>query len=362
MKTLKISILFVFILSSIIIKAQKTESVDSLIKNLSLNFAVPDLPAFNALDVEPSNLLRPSTPKDFSIVTDEFYNGTNIIIPKTIAVELAPITLMRYNKLTLNDYQKNPVLYNSRISIGTLRDSTNVSRISIGLRTTLINKGDIKNDKNLKKVMDYLRDKNKSRNEYIDKELKRLGKTDIEFANDEELQKEINASFEKIYLAKNDSLTTLIQDYKKNKLWNAEKLDVAIAFVGSSPDSIAKNIEYNSFSIWITYARPIGENGQFLIGGNVNFNKLDSVNYTNFSLPARIYVGTNEIKGFVEGQYLYKQHEKSNNAILRLGCEYNLYKGLWADFSAGMYKDFTSNSSKFISNFRLVYAIPGNFK
>lgn len=362
MKTLKVLMFSIALTSSLITKAQETVSVDSLIKNLSLNFAVPDLPAFNALDVEPGNLLRPSTPKDFSIVTDKFYNGTNIIIPKRIAVELAPITLLKYNKLTLSQYQRNPVLYNSRISIGTLRDSTNVSHLAIGFRTTLINKGDIKNDKNLKKVLDYLHDKNKSRNEYINNELIRLGMTELEFANDEQLQNELNASFDKIYAGKNDSLNNLIQDYKRNKLWNAEKLDVAVSFVGSSSDSLAKNIQYNSLLFWITYAMPLGENGQFLIGANVHFNKIESTNYTNFSLPARMYVGTNEIKGFVEGQYLYKQYEKTNNAILRLGCEYNLYKGLWADFSTGVLKDFTINSSKFISNFRLVYTIPGDFK
>jgi hypothetical protein len=175
--------------STLIVSAQETVPIDSLVKNLRLNFAVPDLPAFNGLEGEPSNLLRPSTPKDFSIVANEFYNGSNIIIPKTIAIEVSPITLMQYNKLTLQVYQKNPTLYNSRVSIGTYRDSTNISRISLGYRTTLVNKGDIKNDKNLKELINHLKDINKSRNEFYESELERLGKTEFDFATDTLLQK-----------------------------------------------------------------------------------------------------------------------------------------------------------------------------
>lgn len=172
-------------------------------------------------------------------------------------------------------------------------------------------------------------------------------------------KKKIVDSFNKIS-SKRDSLQNLIKDYKENKFWNAEKLDIAFCFVGSSPDSLAKNIKYNSFLFWTTYARPIGENGQFLLGLNTNFLNDDSSNYMNIGIPARIYIGTNMLKGFIEGQYQYKQKIETNNLIMKLGCEYNLYKSLWIDFSAGIYKDLTNNTSDFISSFKLIYAIPGN--
>jgi len=361
MESRRVLLLSALVFLTLLGNAQEIVTVDSLVKNLRLDFAVPDLPAFNGLETEPGNLLRPSTPKDFSIIANEFFNGSNIIIPKIIAIEVAPVTLIKYNKLTLQDYQRNPVLYNSRISVGTFRDSTNLSRMSVGYRTTLINKGDIKNDKNLKELMVHLRNINRTRNEFYDSELERLGITEFEFATDTVLQQQLEESFDQISSYR-DSLQSLLMDYRENKFWNAEKLDIAFCFVGSSPDSGAGNIQYNSLWFWTTYARPVGENGQLMWGINTNFHKEDGSKYMNIGIPARFYIGTNILKGFIEGQYQYKQQVETNNLVMKLGCEYNFYKSLWFNFSAGFYKDLTNHTSDFISTFKLAYAIPGNFE
>jgi hypothetical protein len=342
--------------------AQESSNVDTLIKNLKLDFAVPDLPAFNALESEPGNLLRPSTPKDFSLVLNQFYNGNNIVIPQKIAVEIAPITLLRYNRLTLEDYQKTPVLYNSRISLGTVQDSLSVSKVALGFRTTLINRGDIKNENYLTEIYATLGVLGKSRSDYIDAELERRGISEEEFALDEDLQEELNSNYEDIKM-QTDSVENLIKEYQ-NKNWNAEKLDVAFSIVGTSPDSIVGNIKYNSFSGWATYARPVGENGQLMLGVNLNLAQSEENSITNFTIPVRYYMGTNKLKGFAEGQYKYKKigDIKSSELLLKLGFEYYLAFGFWADFYAGVYNDLTTNNSRFTSNFRLVYAIPGDFE
>jgi hypothetical protein len=358
MKTCKTFLFLGLLFYTQIINSQEKIAIDSLIKNLRLDFAVPDLPAFNALQSEPSSILRPSSPKEFSVIADEFFNGKNIIIPKSFAAEIAPIVIARYNKLTLRDYQKHPIIYNSRISIGTLRDSLNTSHIAIGFRTTLINKGDIKSDKNLRLILDDLQKRNKGRNEYYDRELQKLGKDEAYFADHPELQTKFSHEFDSIY----NSSPQNIKDYKENKFWNAEKLDIAISLVGSSQDSIAKNIKFNSLLAWITYARPIGKNGQILGGLSLNSYKKDNQNYFDFSLQSRLYIGINQLKSFAECQYLYKNSDKTNNLIFRIGCEYYLYNGIWVDFNAGMYKDLTKNISGFVSSFRLIYALPGNFK
>jgi len=340
-----------------LINAQEEINVDTLIRNLRLNFAVPDLPAFNALQSDPGNLLRPASPKEFSFIANQFFNGNNIIIPKSIAIEIAPIVLIRYNKLTLKDYQKNPILYNTRISLGTLRDSTNISHLAIGFRTTLINKGDIKNDKNLRKVIEDLRSINRNRNEYYDQQLIKLGKSEEYFANHPELRIKFDQEFDSII----HNTGQTIKDYKEYNSWNAEKLDIAFSFVGSSQDSASKHIKYNSFLAWITYARPVGKNGQILGGLNFNSYKVENSTYFDFSLQSRFYIGMNQLKGFVEGQYLHKNIDNTNNIIGRLGCEYHIYNGIWVDFNAGIYKGITHNTSDFVSSFRLIYAIPGNY-
>lgn len=347
MKPLRHFLLLCFVLIANMGIGQLNVSLDSIFSNQ--NFAVPDLPAFNALEFEPGNLLRPSSPRDFSVAASEFYNGNSIIIPKSVAVEIAPIVLMRKNKLTLADYQKTPIIYNSRISVGTLRDSLNVSRVAIGYRTTIINKGDIKGEERLAEVISFLRDKNTSRAEFFNSS----GYTDFQLAENPSLVDSLNRVFDKQYAEKERRA----KDILDLKTWNEQRLDVAIALAGSSPDSLAETISFNALHVWLTYGHPLGSNAQLLIGTNLKVYVDNKSNYFDFSLPIRAYVGTNSLKGFAEGQYVFRQNLKTNNLIVRLGCEYHLYNGFWLDFSAGLVHNYTMNTSTFTSNIRLVYAI-----
>lgn len=347
MKPLRLISIFCFLLIAKLAIGQLNVNLDSLFSNQ--NFAVPDLPAFNALEIEPGNLLRPSSPRDFSIVASEFFNLGSIVIPKSMAVEVAPIVLMRKNKLTLEDYQKTPILYNTRVSVGTLRDSLNVSRVAIGFRTTIINKGDIKGEKRLAEVVNFLRDKNASRNEFLDNS----GYNNFHFAENPSLADSLNREFDKLYAEKEKRA----KDILDLKTWNEERLDFAIALVGSSQDSIAENINFNSLHVWLAYGHPLGSNAQLLVGTNLRAHIDNKSYFFDFSLPVRAYVGTNTLKGFAEGQYVYKQNIKTNNFIVRLGCEYHIYKGFWLDFSAGLMNNYTMKTSTFTGNIKLFYAI-----
>jgi hypothetical protein len=358
MKTIVVPLLFWSLLFCIKVNAQEVRP-ESLVKSSKLNFAVPDLPAFNALKTEPGNLLRPSSPKEFSIIADQFYDGSNIIVPKSIAVEIAPITLLKYDKLTLEDYQKHPILYNSRISLGSLRDSINLSKLALGFRTSIINDGDIKSDKNLTVIFNYLRNINNARTGFYTNELKRLNLT-RETLSRKTFRDSLDIRFNNLWFSKNDSLEKIIRDYIDCKTWNARKLDVAIAIVGSSPDSLAKNIAFSSITGWITYAHPINDYGQFMVGGNVVVYGPGNSNDIEINIPFRIYVGTNKIKGYAGGQYSFRNNTQTNNILFDLGCEYYIGKGFWLNFSGGFEKDIANDRSKLVSKLKISYAIPGN--
>lgn len=325
---------------------------DTSVINLRQNFAVPDLPAFNALNTEPSNLLRPSTPKDFVIVASNFYSGNNVTLPKSIALEVSPLTIAKSNKLTLRDYQRCPALYNLRVSIGTLRDSLNVSKIGFGIRTTLIDKSDIKYKGNLSCIYSMLEKRSDERTNYIKMHLNNAARIEEE---SDSLGKVFDSVLNKNL---NDTINSYVES-RSRRLWNAEKWDIAIAFVGASPDSLAKNIKYSSFSFWSTLALPVNKNGQFLVGAYFNNYKLNNKTFNTISIPIRLYFGTNELKGYIESQYSYKQFDKTNNLLASLGCEYKLTGVIWAQFIAGINKDFTNNTSNFTSSFRLIYTLPG---
>lgn len=346
-------------------------TIDSIPKAIPLQYAIPDLPAFNALGTEPNNLLRPSTAKDISITANEFYDGKSIIIPKTFAIEFSPIMLLKSNKLTLADYQKSAAWYNARISFGTLRDSLNLSRVAIGFRTTLIDKADPKNNKNLVAIFDKLNDKRDFRQYYLNYKTEEWiklnqGKT----FNVELMDSVFNDEFNRLYKNKSDSLNTVrnlyeatnlkpyIEEYRNNNKWNLMRLDIAVAAVLASPDSLAKNLKFDSFHAWVTWALPVfGDKGQLLLGATGGCNLANNQLYWNVSIPSRIYLGTNDLKGLVELQYLFKQQLGINNLVARMGCEYRFTGNLWLNFTVGIENNYTDKSSGLVSDFKIIYGI-----
>lgn len=345
-------------------------AIDSISNYIPTKYVVPDLPAFSALGTEPLELLTPSTAKNFSFTADQFYDGKNIIIPKSFALEFSPISLLKKADLTLADYQKSAAWYNTRISFGSFRDSTNITRVAIGFRTTLIDDGDPKRDKNLKEIFKTLDEKRDLRKMYIDKKLAEWTESHKgQTPNFDELSTKYFNQFNALYDSKNDSLyqlkneyyqknmKSIIGDYAGDKRWNAQKLDVALALVCNSPDSLAKNLKFNALLGWMTYALPIGDQAQFLIALNGGLNLYNDKFYYNVSVPARLYVGNNMLKGLVEGQYIYRPQFDESNIVAKLGCEYRFAENLWLNVTVGFENNLANNTSNLISGFKIKYGI-----
>ena len=149
MKKTNYLLLLVLLVCALSCHAQNQETIGQN----KLNFAVPDLPAFKALGSEPSNILRPSTPESFSLIVSQFYNGDNISLPANFAAEIAPWILAKSNKITLAEYHKHDILYSTRVSLGTSRDSLNQYNFAVGLRFSIIDEGDLKNDEEFLKLL-----------------------------------------------------------------------------------------------------------------------------------------------------------------------------------------------------------------
>ncbi len=140
----------------------------TLAKKFRLDFAIPDHPAFNILDDNPDEILRPSGSEIFSMIYSNFITGRVPVIPKDFAMEFSPGQLIKANTLQYGDFRVNSVrtkrsgettsfypninpkeiLYGTRISIGTKinDDVDSLQNLGIGLRIPLINKGDYRAD------------------------------------------------------------------------------------------------------------------------------------------------------------------------------------------------------------------------
>ena len=367
MKRTRYYLLIVIMLLQASVLLSQQSQLDSVARLIPVKYSVPDLPAFNALGAEPLNLLRPSTAKDLSVTADKFFDGKNIIIPKSFAVEFSPISLVKSNKLTLVDYQKSQAWYNLRISLGSLRDSMNTSRIALGFRTTLIDKGDPKNDENLKKTFARLNRKRDIRISYVKKRMSSYTGY-ISDSTYETLSNRFNVDFTRL-ASKPDSLKILNEEYMlesmkpqidwyaDNKQWNAERLDVAVAMVFASSDSLMKNMRFDALRAWLTYAVPVTDYGQFVTAVNVGCNAVNRQMNWSVSIPARMYYGTNDIKGLAEAQLYFNQIPSENYLRFNLGCEYRLRDSIWLNFTVGFKNDLLLNTTALVSEFKIMYGI-----
>lgn len=338
--------ILVLLFLSFKLSAQDAETTKFPFNKMKINFAVPDMPAFKAMGVEASNLLRPSSPQALSVIAPQFWNSTtkSVSLPKNFALEVSPILLSQANKkvpITLNKFLQNKVLNSLRISIGTSQDSTEnqpkASKLGVGFRITLMDRGDFNTNLNALYNEGQV--------------LKDWAAEELENPNADK-----KAFFEK-------KLQEVKDDFKEQN-WNATKVDFAVAFVGRSEDQFASGLKFNKFSSWLTIASKCQDWGQWLNGINYSYaenifseKEKKNIAFSQFSYSSRLFVGSNELKGFVEGQYMYNGFDKSNNGFLNLGGEYALgNSGIWLHCYAGY--QYGQTVKQVIGNLDFRFSLP----
>jgi len=396
----------------------RAQSLDTTLTNkYLLDFSVPDMPAFKALGADPSNILRPSDIQKFAASFSPFYSNGQGVIPKNFALEFAPWKLGSKN-WTLKKYNTggNSLLYNSGFSIGTIRDSSSyASKLSFGYRLTITSKkGDI-----LKAVYDRHFSNSLTRQfrsiqtgrflaltemkTYWIYTVRRLSRAtsadsvDSYFTSniqafytyikslwgtvpaDTNLSRIYESFINQFHINITDDLDRLINEKVnladeiasaedsviskfKSSMWNANRLDLAIAWVGESKDTLVKNSQFSSLNIWTTYAIGIGQSCQLLLGGNLilpRTEKNDSVKTnTAYALNARFYAGTRNVRGFIESQYKYQNYTDLKKSLLfNLGGEFRIGRQFWVVANAGIdnYLGLKNPLSVLVSSLNLRY-------
>lgn len=116
----------------------------------------PASPAFSILGVSPTDIERPNTPRDFAItVASTLESGADLLVPRNVAVEVAPYWFVGHKRSTYDDYLKSGlgtnVLRNLSVSVASQSrevpvvddmgmetgDTSTESTLSLGLRTQL---------------------------------------------------------------------------------------------------------------------------------------------------------------------------------------------------------------------------------
>jgi len=376
----KFFILFSFLVPSTVIAQQKElfikKADSSILESVKLGFAVPDIPAFKALGLDPSNILRPSEAKDIALTFGSFRSEGNFIIPKNLAVEVTP-ALMIKPWFTLKQYQEKGFLRaitKTRLSLGTSEDEeTGFSNLALGLRTSLLDKGDFRLDSELLKDKLYpLQDafvlKVSRRLDQIKMEAGGLAKYDSIYSREEQdsivnvVQDEIGR--ETLEAPYNQA----IEDFKRQN-WNAARMDFAYSLVLQSPDSLLGNVKVYKHLFWFVYATRPGKNckwAQLLFSINNGVYRYQDQSYNDFTANFRFYGGVNKLKGFIEAQYRNTDSPVSprlETLYAQIGVEANFFKGIWVHFGTGVLNGLNGDAkSQILSNLNLSLTLPENLK
>jgi hypothetical protein len=288
------------------------------------NFAVPDAPAFQMLEVDPTTILRPTTVKELAAAVSGFAgSGSSLAIPRAFAIEVAPALLIGGKSLSLKKYNDNAALYRLRLSAATSRPegSASPTQIAIGLRVDLIDEADLRTNPG-----------------YLHTSTAIATQVNAVYEGARERAGPPPAPIE-LTSKETDSIIRLqdpLRELWENKKWNARVLEVAAGFRAGTADALGRGLQADEFGGWVTFGTGFGSWGQLLLGGKAATAR-DTLT-SDFSAvgaaAGRLYAGTNRYKFFVEagGNWRLGPDEWR----LSGGGEAELIRGGWVSFSAGL--------------------------
>lgn len=120
-----------------------TNTLDSLMDIPDrFNFFVAGNPAFKLVDLEPSTMLRPSTPSAISLQVSEFWSGSSIVIPSNMGLQVSPFMVIQSQLKKPSDWAKAWQPLSIGVAASRPDSFTNTSEFvgdfSVGLQYTLL--------------------------------------------------------------------------------------------------------------------------------------------------------------------------------------------------------------------------------
>lgn len=193
---------------------------------ITLPYAVPEFPAFKALNITPSADLTPASAQQLATILADNFQGGDSTFPNTLALEIAPMILFKPGFL-LEDYLKAAWLYDSGISLAsTTTDS--LTKASLGLRLCLIDRSRVPG-------IEALFEAGRTRDViYSDLEDAFLAEHELEELEDPAVQAMLREECDRLYALQ-------VRDGKRQfsaRNWNRMKLQLAVAVVGNSPNAL----------------------------------------------------------------------------------------------------------------------------
>lgn len=245
----------------------QAELLDSLlIKHERFNFPSSDNPAFKMVDLEPSQVLRPSNPEEIAINLSEFSNGTSVIIPKDFGMLVSPAMLIKSQMKKPTEWAKawQPL----RVAVAASRSENGggtgefAGNFAVGLQYTLIDKsGEIYFKEKLRKDLETIikplsQHRPRLEQAFVDS-LRKTDSTISRFSilNDPNLLKDMNQFVLQHYQQESGkSYQMQIKSAKtkwKAQNWAAQRLDIAAAASWHTSDPQTRILNFGSDTVGV---------------------------------------------------------------------------------------------------------------
>ncbi|MEO8575774.1 MAG: hypothetical protein ABI556_03700 [Gemmatimonadales bacterium] len=325
-----------------VVPAHAQKRVDFDAKTIQGDFAVPEAPALLMLGVATSKLLRPMSVQELTSNLASASDGFSIL-PKAFGVEFSPAMLRRGARLSIGEYQQNPMLYRARLSFAGNRDSAGKrSQLALGLRISLSDKSDLRTNNEVLTAFDSV---TSIRVDSMRAHALALAANHLPlFGPYTPTQKKLVDSVAKyvadsLHDALKDRLPRAIAELKRAKesaLWNADVLDVAFGLKASAKDSVAHKSRYDGAAAWLTKGWRLGDASQFLFGVRNAYERIEDDNRMGYNgdVVTRFYMGSNTAKVSAEAQATGRDGAKPVWGF-RIGGEFETGRSIWIDYAAG---------------------------
>lgn len=322
------------------------------ISNGTLNFAVPDAPAFSVIGDDPPNIIRPANLRELGAgVGDVFKSGG--VLPRSLFVEFSPWSVVGAS-MTFDDYKSSAwerFLYRMRLSLASRFTDleTGASYSSWGMRLTFEDQSDPRLDNAFVSAIRGV----------IDRDLAVIDPTRLSFpgsGTDSNWTTSLSPSQQSSLAASGETLAQ-IRAAQLAKSWNAPIFEGGVAVRYRNPDSLVKHVVIDRAAVWLTKTFGLSNWGQILLGTapcmmrSVATGAMDSV---NASLSTRIYGGMNVGKLFIEAQVgmAGRTGVLASDAFdpfggIHIGGEYNVTGALWLEFGVSGLRNFKTGTSSY---------------
>jgi hypothetical protein len=231
-----------------------TGEAELTVKNLAVDFNVPESPAFTAIGLSPETITRPSTPREFATA---LLNGvdTNGHLQTGVAIDVAPFLIYAANNVTLRDYRASVVtqiLSRTMTSFATTKGATEDDKsvkLAIGVHATLYDSED-------PRLRDGLFDCFAAIPVFRPGQLPVSPDPNIRGEQERALEQE-RLTFENGVLK--PAAEACQTRFRRNARWNGTNVVVALAPTWVSPTGATSDLDSGTFSAWTSFSYGFGD-------------------------------------------------------------------------------------------------------